>query len=150
VGIVLIEIIVRTEKNEDNEDNIDKDNMDEDLKSILKTVVGVVIGGTILYYLFYKPSTQSTETAGNRQRYTDLNTDSNTDLNNNRLSTIYRPIGTETEIKTLDTNQINNNVNNKIDVDQLTNMVQQRLQKRWIKLNKKENDMQRQQRYGFV
>lgn len=32
--------------------------MDSDTKSMLKTIVSIVIGGAIVYYLFYKPSIQ--------------------------------------------------------------------------------------------
>ena len=144
--------------------------MDEDLKSFLRTVASIVVGGALVYYLFYRPHTQSvgTQSVGtvsnveNHQKYTnaeiwhpirdqnghitDLQVSRNAQIGNGNIQTNVN--GSTTTYLPLE-NVRTNQVNNKIDVDMITNMVQNRLQKRWVQLNKKTNDLTRQQRYGF-
>lgn len=145
------------------------DREDNDLKTMLKTITAIVIGGAIVWYLFYKPTTQpvgSTSIESGSQYKNDevweLNrsvdgrianlrvsrdaqiNDGGSGNNNNKSTTVYRPL--ESPINQISDNRISNTIN----VDQLTNMVQNRLQKRWVELNKKTNDYERQRRFGMI
>lgn len=134
------------------------------------SILGSIIGGFIVY-LILKDRLQAQLPVGSQQyqnaeswqlnrgldgRISNLVVSRDAHIGNGSIHanehgfhTTYLPLSIEGEysVPTVPTVPI---VNNKINVDDLTNMVQQRLQKRWEQLNKKQNDYERQRRYGMV
>jgi ABC-type lipoprotein release transport system permease subunit len=136
-----------------------------DLNSLFIGIIGSIIGGFFVYWILKDINKQSNIITGqqylNNERWypirdisgriVDLHVSTNAQINDgNRSHTIYRSIGPVLSEYSPETNIVNNQIASKISVDQLTDMVNQRLQKRWIQLNKKENDMARQRRFNMV
>lgn len=144
--------------------------------SLWLSILGSIVGGYFLFLILKKsleiPSIGTmgshylndenwSLSRGEDGRISNLTVSRNAQISNeyhneNKPSVIYKPLSAENrgcEITYSDysdySDPIDNRINNKIDVDQLTNMVQQRLQKRWAQLNKKENDLLRRQRFGM-
>jgi hypothetical protein len=142
--------------------------------SLWLSILGSIIGGYVLFLILkrslenpsigtvgsqYVNDENWTLSRGEDGRISNLSVSRNAQINSgihneNKTSSsvIYKPLSDENrgcEI-TYSDRVDNNRINNRIDVDLLTSMVQTRLQKRWEQLNKKENDYQRQKRFGMV
>ena len=139
------------------------ENPEKQSSPLWTSIMGSIIGGLFIFWLL-KSSLQNLPIGTMGSQYQNAETwqlnrgldgrisnltvsrdarigDGGISPNEHGFHTTYLPLPIENSVPI---------VNNKINVDDLTNMVQQRLQKRWEQLNKKTNDYERQRRYGMV
>lgn len=140
--------------------------------SLWNSILGSIIGGFVVYLLLkdrlqaqlpvgiggqqYQNAESWQLQRGDDGRISNLTVSRDAHIGNgynkeNRddKSVVYKPLSYDNRGCEITYSDYPESINKTINVDLLTETVNQRLEKRWAQLNKKENDLMRRQRFGF-
>lgn len=146
---------------------VEKDSSNDTAKAVYKidmwsALFGFALGAAFVYIVFKDKIDRTVETIGSQYKNDEvwqLNRGSDGRIANLRVSRdaqVGNDIGNSNIIN--DTHQLSPgyipieipDYQGRIDVDSLTSAIQQKLEKRYMELNKKQSDLHRRQRFGMV